>query len=332
MSALEADIPLMTGDPHRVAAAEWLVRLQNGEPNVEEITQWQQWLAASEDNRRAFEELEALWIQLEELPNKTAPALPKPKSWREPWRLAAAASIGVLVIGAGFLAFQSWRSQVTSAEAGRFLAQTATGEHRDMTLPDGSQMVLGGRSIARVRFMPQEREIRLDSGEAFFSVRKDASRPFVVRAGETRITAIGTAFNVRRAGERIHVSVTEGAVRISAPGIGDSTSAIKAGQQLTVDPVQKKSALRTESTSSATAWRDGRLEYLGESLKYVVDDVNRYAARRIVIQDPSVGELRLSGTVFEEDIDSWLRSVEDLLPVEVKRLDTGEVLLAPRDR
>lgn len=312
-------------------AAEWFVRLQDEELSVEQISHWQQWLAASEENRQAFERIEELWAKFERLPNKLPPPLPPERWWQTPRHLAAAAAMVALAVGvAAVLGWQAWRNTGWDASTGA-LAQTRTGEHRDVKLPDGSRVALGARSVAKIRFAVDEREVRLESGEAFFDVEKDARRPFVVRVGETTITAIGTAFNVRRAGDRTHVTVTEGAVRVDAPGMASDSPPITAGHQFTVDPSLTRSAVRAASVESATAWQSGRLEYLGEPLKYVIDDVNRYAHRRIVIGDAEVGELRLTGTVFENDIESWLRSVEDLLPVKAERSGDGEVVLRRRE-
>lgn len=78
------------------------------------------------------------------------------------------------------------------------------------------------------------------------------------------------------------------------------------------------------------AWRTGRREYLAEPLKYVVADVNRYSAAHITVRDAAVGELQITGTVFDNDIDGWLRSLEEFLPVKVERPEPGRVVLVER--
>jgi transmembrane sensor len=305
-------------DNLQATAASWLVRVQNDDLSVEEVAEWQQWLAAKCEHRQAFDDMQRMWQGFEKLPNKLPPALPRP-SFRP---LLAAAAIAALVV-AGLGAWHLSKSPLLDRSNGVTVFETKAGEHREVTLPDGSQLALGAKSLIWIRFAPSERRIGLDRGEAFFTVVKDKARPFVVHAGEATITALGTAFNVRKSGERVSISVAQGAVKVQE-------TPVTAGQEIIVAPSASKSSLRSVAPHSTAAWRTGRLEYLGEPLKYVVADVNRYSDQQITIGDPAVGELLLTGTVFEDDIDAWLRSVEDLLPLKVERPEPGKILLTNR--
>jgi transmembrane sensor len=75
------------------------------------------------------------------------------------------------------------------------------------------------------------------------------------------------------------------------------------------------------------AWRDGLLQYRDEPLPLVIADVVRYSEHDIVIADPAVAELRVTGTVFTHDVESWLQSLEAALPVRVTRVPDGAVRL-----
>ncbi len=323
-------IPHATGTL-QAAAAEWLVRIQNDELSMEEIAEWQQWLGASAQHRQAFERMQRLWQGFESLPNKVPPALPSiAPGWRAGRRIFAAAAGALVVMAAALGALYLRQNGVLHLSAGAVAFETESREHREVTLQDGSRLMLGGLSLALVSFDAAEREVKLDRGEAFFEVAKDAGRPFVVRAGEATITAVGTAFNVRKAGERIHVTVTEGAVKVRMKDDRAEAAAVPAGHQVILDPSDEAPKVQSTIPAAATAWRSGRLEYLGEPLKYVVADVNRYSTRQISISDPHVGELLLTGTVFENDIDTWLRSVEALLPVKVEHTEPDRIVLSPR--
>ena len=106
--------------------------------------------------------------------------------------------------------------RVTARPADEFV--TRTGEQMEVTLDDGSHVWLGAKSRLSVAFTGQQRAVRLDSGEAFFSVRKDRRRPFTVHASNGDITAVGTAFNVREVADRVIVTVAEGVVKVSREG------------------------------------------------------------------------------------------------------------------
>ena len=80
-------------------------------------------------------------------------------------------------------------------------------------LPDGSQVDFGARSALDVEFTGNQRHLELRTGQAFFRVKHDAHHPFVVEAGPVRVMAVGTAFDVRKTGTQVTVTVQEGTVR-----------------------------------------------------------------------------------------------------------------------
>ena len=92
---------------------------------------------------------------------------------------------------------------------------TRSAEQMQVTLPDGSQVSLGARSKLTVTYTQAERNVRLESGEAFFVVQKDPSRPFRVHVLGSLVTAVGTAFDVRATNDRVRVAVSEGTVQVN---------------------------------------------------------------------------------------------------------------------
>src|SRR3546814_15029131 len=94
---------------------------------------------------------------------------------------------------------------------------TATGEILRVPLRDGSAVTLNSNSEIDVDFDEGIRHVRLLRGEALFDVAKDSSRPFVVEADSTRVTAVGTSFTVHRvSGRDVRVLVREGVVELAA--------------------------------------------------------------------------------------------------------------------
>ena len=186
----------------------------------------------------------------------------------------------------------------------------------------------------------------LDRGEALFHVAHDRQRPFVVVAGRGAITAIGTAFNVRRDDDRVVVSVTEGKVTVaqqrafsprreiaaafSASKVPPVSATLARGQQVAYDGRGELGAVQRADPEIATSWRDGRLQYRNEPLKYVVIDINRYSRRQIMLGDRSAEELVFTGTVFQDQIDEWLRGLEDIFPVQVVQTDNDHIFLRSR--
>jgi transmembrane sensor len=330
-------------------ATEWLVRIQDESATTEDFNAWQQWLAESPENRRAFRTLEDLWENIGESAVRPWPSVRELSSdrytgevplhqWLSRQRpgypfiaLALAAALAVITV-AGFRMDsirQLWRGPATQIAT----VQTERAEDREISLRDGSQLTVGAESLVNVEITEAARNVVLESGVAYFEVAQDARRPFVVRAGEGVITALGTAFNVRHVGERTVVTVTEGKVKVVAAPVGGAGQAsetiLSAGHQLSYGS-RMQPLLTSPDPTIATAWRGGRLKYLDEPLKFVVPDVTRYARRQITIEDPAIGELRYTGTVMPAEIDDWLKSLARTFPVEVRHVADDEVRLSAR--
>ena len=258
-------------------------------------------------------------------------------------RWAIAATV-LLTIGATtwFAINEDW---LTAPETQLQVVETQESEHRSIELEDGSTIALGAASSLSVNYSGERRTVVLEAGEALFEVAKDPNRPFVVLAGNGTITAVGTAFNVRRDADRVVVTVTEGEVEVVQQGGSiarvpdDSLTeiAIPARQTLAVGERVEYSAagiarLDNIEPAVATEWRNGRLRYRAESLKHVIPDVDRYSPQTVIIGDAAVGELKFTGTVFQDNADEWLRGLEAVFPVEVVELDDQQLLLRLRDQ
>ncbi|MBL8271406.1 FecR family protein [Steroidobacter sp.] len=329
-------------------AGEWLLELQSPNISVERIVLWQQWLARSERHARAFDELHRTWRFSDRLLESDRAALPWPTAaelgapdaprHRTHWRrlaLSAAAALAAIAIGLGLLLYPASDSQQIA---------TTTGEHRELTLPDGSHISIGADSQLLVTYRTKRRSIELTRGEAYFEVAKDAARPFSVRAGTMSVTALGTAFNVRLNGDRVVVGVAEGTVRVAPEpttllariGIdGDIDPAratrLEMGHRLVAEP-QTSSLAKIDPIAppSVAGWRRGRLEYVGDPLAVVVADLNRYSTQPIVIDDPAIGTLRVTASVSETNIMGWLRTLPSSFPLELVAHDDGAVALRKR--
>ena len=318
-------------DPLHLAAADWLVRLQSTEVSLEETLAWQAWIQENPANAEAFARIEELSQALRKVTAPAAvplallerdrydasipirdwkPRLEERKSRRASWAtLSVAASFAVFA-----LVFAFWK---TPAETKAF--ETEIGENRSVTLGDGSVIALGGDTRIEVALSKNVRAIELVRGEALFKVAKDSARPFKVRAGDATIIAVGTEFNVERDSDRAVVSVTEGQVVVK-PVVGLlpvllnefkpklRSVHVDAGQQTTAGSAGVEEPTKMEDP--ATGWQIGHLAFRLQPLRYVLEDVNRYARKPIVLETESMGSLVITGTVERENIGGWVKSLE----------------------
>jgi transmembrane sensor len=209
---------------------------------------------------------------------------------------------------------------------------TALGEQRSLKLPDGSLIVLNTRSRVEVDFSPQTRDVKLLEGEVLFTVTQDAARPFRVVTNSAVIQALGTQFNVRRAGANTVVSVVEGRVRISEAGTTAVTAAqvLKAGEQAHM--AKDKSIVRRKDgdTAAAVAWRERRLVFRDESLADIASEFNRYNETQIQVKGESVRNRRLTGAFDADNPQSLLLFFQDEDSLTIER-KPGVLVIGPAD-
>jgi transmembrane sensor len=323
-------------------AAEWLVRLNESQASQAEFEEWQRWLNADPRHACAFHALENTW-QLSTQAAITVNSCDEPTFYRyrpdEPvytrisrrhnirrrrvWAAAAAALILAGVVGA-------WWSRLP------VIIQTAIAEQRVVSLPDGSQVSVGPLSRVSYRYGAATRALRLDTGQAFFEVTKDAHRPFVVDTRRGRIVAVGTAFSVNVASDRLNVTVAAGTVRIENAELSQKPSGSTAAEPVMVSAGRRYIAATNgasvttlpSATPDVLSWRDGRLVYYGDPLSAVITDLNRYAVDRIELADQTLGDLQYTGTVFPNGMNDWLVSLPNIFPVRVERRKHGWLILS----
>jgi transmembrane sensor len=312
-------------------SSEWLLRLQSGERSAETIDEWLRWCDAHAENFNTFQRLQQGWQDLGALKSH-ARALrassPLTTAGKRPHYAAWALAAGVCAIA---LAIGILEMRKTSVPPVREVAASLV--NRAATLPDGSKMILGAQSRVSMNFEGVQRQLDLSKGEAYFKVQHDKARPFVVQAGEISVTAIGTAFDVRRDRDEVIITVEEGIVDVSSqsPGRKPATWRAEAGYQVTYSTRNRNASIASVNTAAELGWRKGELAYVREPLASVVEDLNRYSAQKVVLEDAKVSELRVTGTVFAASIEDWAAGIAQIYPVEVRKTASGELILRSRD-
>ena len=181
------------------------------------------------------------------------------------------------------------------------------------TLADGSIVELRRGAEILVEYGPSTRRVVLRAGEAHFQVTKDAARPFVVAASGVEVRAVGTAFSVDLGKRAVDVLVTEGRVAVTGP---PAVAAVKAAPTVAMVEAGQGAVVSLEAAGVAAVrsvpsgerrerlnWRVPLLEFSGTPLAEAIPMFNRYGSRLLVI-DPALGRLQLSGTLRADDTDS----------------------------
>lgn len=334
--------PLISKEQIQEQACEWISRIDRGlkEP---ERNQLQLWVKQSDNHQSSLFEMAALWDDLSVMHELSGlfPLAEKTKS--EGQAKLAGVSRPVLATAASFTLLCSilfmwlqWQPQSAVQQqiaAQSQIHQTSVGEQKTIALRDGSLVALNTNSAVEVSLNDKVRSVKVLSGEAHFEVAPDASRPFVVSAGQNKVTAIGTAFNVQLLeNKRFELLVTEGKVLVSeiSQSMPEDIHKLKSddfsalgtimvsGDTAVFDGFISEPMIRLslDQVQRNLSWQQGMLVFQGESLEYAIAEMNRYTAKQFVLKDDGIKSRRVAGYFKVGDTEGLLHALRNNFAIE----------------
>lgn len=239
--------------------------------------------------------------------------------------------------GVGYMAWEHLQAQPLSVQ----VFHTERGQQQSVTLGDGSKLRMDTATALEVRYYRQRREVHLREGQLMLEVQPDG-RPFHVLAGATRVTVVGTRFSVRYtphlAGNAdVQVAVEEGRVRVAPLQDAERDSGhydlqagslLTAGQEVATDASGMAGSIQPVAEPGIALWRQQRVSFLDVPLSQALAELERYRATGLVVRDPEVAALRLSGTFDPMATAALHRALPRALPVQLQtRNQVSEVAL-----
>ena len=338
-------------------AAYWALRISQADSSPVERSAFEAWRNECPMHNRAFlRAQETLNIvdrnlsrpEISELGDRVfRETEPKKNPIRESW-LGIAAATALIAVGGlvgiqtltpssdSYLSTNAVSSAASSTNQGSY--ETAVGERTTVVLSDGSRVTLNTDTRISADFGGPERKIVLLKGQALFEVTK-STRPFVVQAGDQRVTALGTAFDVHLDGNsKVEVVLLEGSVAIDRAPPGSLHAAgsnvapedriiLEPGERL-VAAVNTPRAAELVDIELATSWRTGRLIFRDTTLDEVVHEVNRYSVRKLRLgNDPQLKDIRISGVFNSGHSENFASALEVLHPVDVQLTSDNEYIV-----
>jgi transmembrane sensor len=214
---------------------------------------------------------------------------------------------------------------------------------RQQVLPDGSLAELRDGARIEIDFSGLQRRVTLLQGEAHFSVQKDPAKPFMVHAAGVEVRAVGTAFAVQMAPRGVEVLVTEGRVAVDHTAAMTTVSSnqaplafVAAGEGTLIEPRAAReippppprvTAIEEAEMTERLAWRVPRLELSGTPLESAVAAFNRHSKVKLVIGDPSLARLKVSGIVRADQAEALVSLLAANFDVTAEPRGSETVLL-----
>lgn len=326
-------------------AVAWLTVLGREEVSERDRVEFERWLGTSDRHRTAFRELSDLWgelallKELDDIAESMEDETPRRRPILQRRSFIAAAASLVLALAGGVIIYVLQQTHHNQHE----VFATSVGEQRTIRLVDGSRLQLNTDSRVEVAFTSAERSVRLDAGEAYFSVETDRRRPFSVRAAGGVVKAVGTAFTVRlRENDAVEVTVEEGQVAITSlsantsGAISDRTidaaraplAQLTAGQSVVFgERVEEIEQMEAPELQRKLSWRQGMLVYSGERLADVIADVSRYTNIVIEISDPALSDKPVAGFFRVGEVEALFDSLELGFGLHVERVNDKYIIL-----
>jgi len=295
-------------------ASQWLERREFENWTERNQQEFEAWLDESPAHRVAFVRLETGWKRTSRLAALRPPETEQiSRSFVRARSRVARVALGlaiVVVLAGGMAAFLL--RPVKTAYA------TPFGGHRVITLADGTLVELNTDTVLHVSMGSNRRTVQLDRGEAYFQVKHDAARPFVVLAAGLRVVDLGTKFVVRNDSVRLEVALLEGRARFESADPKMQSAILSPG-----DVVVAKGGSVSLTKASARdldgdfGWRRGLLVFKHTALADAATEFNRYNREKLIVADVSAAKLQIRGTFRTGDVALFASVTRDVLGLHV---------------
>ena len=234
--------------------------------------------------------------------------------------LGIAASL--LLFWGGYELKQSWESEHIVWKQ----VQTGYGEKKELTLADGSMIILNACSELQYpeQFSGEQRSVQL-KGEAYFKITPNPKQPFRVHTPEFQVEVLGTAFNIKSyANDQIQsVEVESGKVQVDMP---EDRIRLKKQEQIYLN-CQSGEYSKTKRTEDKVAvWRKGTLHFHQTPLVDVARELERRFHCHITFRSGQTFDNLISGEHDSQSLESILESLHYVCGIQYEKQDDQIIL------
>lgn len=295
-------------------AADWVIRCTEGPLTDAERQQFEHWQAIDARHAAAFERLQTFVGGVQSLRGRQAPARAALNAGavvrrRLPLRGTAWALLAALPLA---LLLRSYPPAVLLADQ-----RSAPAQWQQLTLDDGSRLVMSGNSAVDIDFDREQRQIKLLRGEVLIDVAHDSQRPFTVVTEDGRMRALGTRFTVKREDSSTVLSMLESRVAARGAHTPDEIQ-VSAGEQARITPERVELLSRIDPTAVSAAWQRHQLVVDDRPLPEVLDELARQYRGHVQFDRQQLADLRVSAVLPLDNPQQAMRLISEVLPVRIE--------------
>ena len=313
---------------HTDTVHDWITGYLTNSLTPEEMQSFQEWLNASEENRKYFSDIQEVWIAasneaddvhsfnkdrayqlfLRRTGETTQQGINKRKAFQlRPWMYAAAMTIIVFICGT--IAFQTGKS-VIRKQLTQISIEAPYGSKTKLYLPDGTLVWLnaGSKMSYAQDFGINERTLNL-TGEAYFEVTKNKHIPFKVHTEELDVKVLGTKFNFRNYKDDLEAKVCllEGKVALNTR---EKETILHPDQQALLDKKTGKLSVSGTKAAYSAEWTNDRLYFDEVLLSDIIKELERSYDVKITVADDTLNTIRFYGNFRKRE-----QSIQEIMDV-----------------
>ncbi|QUD90136.1 FecR family protein [Phenylobacterium montanum] len=207
--------------------------------------------------------------------------------------------------------------------------RTGVGEVRQVRLADGASVVVDTDSLVLTRLTDGAGRVRLLRGRARLDAQPDPARRFTVEAGDADVAAQGAVFDVAYTqSDGASATPLKGALDIRAPGAGDRVPAARVGVGQAWSQGPGRRPRIAPAAAGAALWPTGVLSFSQTPLGEALAQANRYARQHVVLADPALGQLEVSGVFRAREPKALADGLAAAFDLRVEVRPDGDLSLA----
>ena len=311
---------------------ELMARFLMGECSEEELHRVNAWLDDSGENARELFRIEQIYHlgknenfadekKIERAEKQLFKRLKQEEAKRHKvrrmntWMRYAAMFIGIFLISG--LSYHIYQSQ---SETGALVAVTARDEVKELMLPDGTKVWLNKHTTLKYpsEFSEKGRNVYIE-GEAYFEVKRNVEKPFIVRSEAMQVRVLGTVFNLKsdKANRSAVATLIKGEIEVKG-NHEEGMIVLSPGQKAELNGMTRRLVVKQVDTGIEN-WHNNQFVFEKADIFTIARTLeNSYGVKIILAPDMDVTKTYTGALKKKNSVEEVLNSVKNVIPIEYK--------------